>query len=470
MDKPLLEDPPRERFRPEDWGASVAKAPARGVGRTRFFQIVQGLLLFWGMLLAGYLYGGLSVKYDWFPAPQFSEALRTGREIADQLRGTIKFPYFRTDEKRTVIVHQPAAIAPGLRLVNGIGPKGSMFARLVDADGKTLHAWDLDWFRLWPNPDHVPPEDRPHQRPGTDIHGIAIAPNGDLTFNFEHLGLMQVDICGRPKWRLAKLTNHDVFVDEDGNYWTLYADKLKKPLPGLPHIKPPIDYPYVLKLSPDGRVLKRIALFEVLQRNGMTGMLHFGMGSDPRVSDEVLHENNVDVFPRSMAPGLFKPGDIMVSTRNNNTVMVFDQDTLKIVGIVTGRWTRQHDPDFVDGSTITVFDNNNLGRPPDKASSRILQYSFKDGSEKVLFEGNSEHPFYTRIMGKQHRLENGNRLISEPLKGRIFEIDPSGKLVWEYFNHVEPGVLGLLSEGQNIPPSFMSVSRLEELKAQCSAR
>ena len=47
----------------------------------------------------------------------------------------------------------------------------------------------------------------------------------------------------------------------------------------------------------------------------------------------------------------------MISLRNVSTVLVFDPDDLKIRYSITGRFVRQHDPDFVDNNTISVFDN-----------------------------------------------------------------------------------------------------------------
>ena len=58
-------------------------------------------------------------------------------------------------------------------------------------------------------------------------------------------------------------------------------------------------------------------------------------------------------------------------------------------------------------------------------------------------------------------------LITESTKGRAFEIDPNGKLVWEYFNVVDKGLLAVLNEAQRLP-SFFTRSFFEEGRRTCS--
>ena len=44
--------------------------------------------------------------------------------------------------------------------------------------------------------------------------------------------------------------------------------------------------------------------------------------------------------------------------------------------------------------------------------------------------------FYARIISGMQRLPNGNTLINEGTEGRFFEVNPAGKIVWEYINPV----------------------------------
>lgn len=442
----------------------------RAIARSRLLPV---LLAVWGIASISFLYGFFSKAHNIFPSHQVENAALTLRGLLGKAtHAGDPIVYFPSKESRTVIVHEPRAIAPGLTLISGIGAKGALFAKLIDVSGRVVHAWDLDWFKLWPHADYLPADVRPKSRPGTHIHGMVLEPNGDLVFNYEELGMMKVDVCGRPIWRLPRRTHHSIVRDDNGNYWAPELVQSDKPLSTLPNYKPPLFLYSVLEVSPDGHIIREIPMIDLLIRNGYSGLLYTQSTSQfsTAVSDDVLHMNDVDVFPRSMAEGAFKHGDIMVSLRNINTVVVFDPRTLIIKTAIIGRFVRQHDPDFEDGWNISVFDNNNITSDSHYGSSRIASYSVKDGHVGTIFEGTQNYPFYSIIMGKHQRLNNGGILVAEAMKGHIFELSPDKHIVWEYFNQTgNKGMLGLMEDAQRIPASFLSESKLEELTAKCQA-
>lgn len=428
-------------------------------------------LLVWGVAVMAFGYGLAAATYRWFPYPQMMETKSLAATVVSNALGRAHLPYVASGERRTVIRHAGMTPSPGLTLISGVGPKGMLFAKLVDFDGRTVHAWDLDWFRLWSDARHVPDHDRPKQRPGTEVHGMLLSAEGELTFNYEELGTMRVDICGRPKWRLPRITSHSLTEDDEGNIWTIEHIVRTTPDPRLPNLGPPfVDY-NILKLSPQGQVLRAIPLSTVLIRSGYRGLLYMDVNQDAndftKTWGDTLHLNSVEIFPAHLKSDYFRKGDILVSIRNLNGLVVIDPETLLVRKLVIGRFVRQHDPRFLDGSTITVFDNNNVGASPDKASSRLVAYSVKDDTERVLFEGTPAHPFYTYMMGKQRRLANGDFLLTEAVGGRILEVSAGGEPVWEFYNHAGPGLLGLVTGAQRIAPDFLSFERLKALAAQC---
>jgi hypothetical protein len=40
------------------------------------------------------------------------------------------------------------------------------------------------------------------------------------------------------------------------------------------------------------------------------------------------------------------------------------------------------------------------------------------------------------------------------MKGRAFEIDPQGNIVWEYVNILEDGIAGMIDEVQRLPDLY----------------
>jgi hypothetical protein len=106
-----------------------------------------------------------------------------------------------------------------------------------------------------------------------------------------------------------------------------------------------------------------------------------------------------------------------------------------------------------------VVDNNNLAvwikdqSFPDAAGhySRIATVSAATGNVETRYTGTRERPFFTDIMGNHQLLPNGNVLVTESIAGRVFEVDHSGNIVWEYFNVIGDGILGVVNDGQRLP-------------------
>ena len=355
--------------------------------------------------------------------------------------------------------------------MSGLTKEGDIEAKVITREGETLNRWPIDWFDgFWPDPRHIPEEKIPQRRPATHIHGIALLKNGDLLFNLDGLGLVRMDLCGKVVWRLPYQTHHSVHVDETGNIWVAGQKRIRERSPDLPNYRPPFEEYTVLKVTPGGEILREISIFDVLIKNKLQGLLYMSAKyyESTEVSGDTLHMNDVEIFPSYLRPGVFEAGDIMVSLRNIHAVMVFDPETLKIKYLTIGKVVRQHDPDFVDGNRISIFDNNHVAPESQGAQSRIVVVSATNDQMQVIYSGSGEQPFYTDVMGKHQWLPNGNILITESKKGRAFEIDSEGALVWEYFHLVDKGRLALLTEAERLPP-FFTPSFFEDGRRKCAA-
>jgi hypothetical protein len=229
-------------------------------------------------------------------------------------------------------------------------------------------------------------------------------------------------------------------------------------MPDYPAHIPPIRESTIVKVSQSGELLEEWSVFDLLTANNQRALLHMRSSAiSNNISGDSLHLNDVEVFPKHMEEGFFQHGDVMISLRNINTVLVFDPDTKLIKFIKVGEFVRQHDPDFVDGNTIMLFDNNNVGPKSFGQQSRILLVDAPSGEASVYYAGDQTSPFYSHIMGKQQQLDNGHLLITDSVNGRGFEIDANGKIVWEYINIVSDGVVGIVEEIERIPDSYRDV-------------
>ena len=363
--------------------------------------------------------------------------------------------YKKTNFTNKIPTYDESNAYNGLSLITSIVGNNSLSVRVIDMVGLIIHEWNVDWFDIWPDATHIPKVDIPKSRPGTQIHGVLLLDNGDLIFNYSKLGLVRFDICGNVIWKLPYRTHHSIYLDEYNNLWVSGVKYHKNYIPNFPNYKPLFNEPIVLKVSLDGKILNEISILDLLKQNDLQGLLYMSSLDNwsTEVSGDVLHLNDVESFPSYMKEGIFDSGDIMISLRNINTIVIFSEKTKKVKYVSTGGFVRQHDPDFIDGNTISLFDNNNI-TPNDQGKSRILKKSFIDNSFSIYYQGNEDFPFYSDILGKHQWLQNGNLLITEGSKGRAFEIDKNGTVVWEYINLVKDGYIGIMQEAQRLPNYF----------------
>ncbi|MBN4048198.1 aryl-sulfate sulfotransferase [bacterium AH-315-O15] len=187
--------------------------------------------------------------------------------------------------------------------------------------------------------------------------------------------------------------------------------------------------------------------------NGYPGGRRTGVGGAPPPTKgfDYLHMNAASPIPDSAGPTdpRFKPGNIIVSYRYINTLAVVDRETKKIVWKTVGLTIGQHNPHFISDGVpgtghVLVFDNGfvngttNPYRISTREYSRVVEIDPVDTS--IVWEYTAEKSnrpiwtFFSHYISGAQRQSNGNTLICEGSNGRIFEVTPSGEIVWEYVN------------------------------------
>lgn len=108
----------------------------------------------------------------------------------------------------------------------------------------------------------------------------------------------------------------------------------------------------------------------------------------------------------------------------------------------------QHDAHLIakglpGAGNLLVFDNQgSAGFPPARlgifSGSRVLEIDPLTRQIVWQYTGESSGApvwsFHSSFISSARRLPNGNTLIDEGQNGRIFQVTPSGKVVWEYVN------------------------------------
>jgi hypothetical protein len=323
------------------------------------------------------------------------------------------------------------AIASGLTLVTTYWRdfEWRTGAKLIDADGKTLHQWRVDVADIWAQPD----------KRGDYIHGTHLFPNGDLLLNIEYNGVLRMDACGKIVWRSDFVTHHSIAPNADGNFWISGQRTHRNDAEGraslepFKGLQPPVYEGVALLVQPNGKLLEQVSMLGILYANGLQRYL-------PKISKrrqgDIMHLNDIEALSPSLAADypLFEAGDIVVSLKYLHLILVMDPKSGKVKWHDGDTLIEQHDPDFIGNGWIAVFDNNTdfTDRGTILGGSRIIALRPHTGEKKVLYPTAASEPFYTSAGGKWQLLGNGNLLIVEAQAGRVVEAAPDGRTVWDW--------------------------------------
>ena len=126
-------------------------------------------------------------------------------------------------------------------------------------------------------------------------------------------------------------------------------------------------------------------------------------------------------------------GNFLISFRILNTVALVDRQTGRFIWKWgPGQISHQHHPTWLANGHVLLLDNGAHRRG--LSYSRVLEVD-PDTSEIVwMYQGDPQVSFFTHFTGGAERLPHGNTLITEGASGRLFEVTPANRGVWEYIN------------------------------------
>ncbi len=339
-----------------------------------------------------------------------------------------------------VIERDPKATFDGLNLVvSGHAAE----AALVDMHGRTLHRWRYPLRRLWPDLAKDPAMAKLEYWRRAYLY-----PNGDLLGIYEGLGLVKLDARSRVLWAHRGGTHHDLFVTADGSIYTL--DREGKVIPRI-NPRQGVLEDFVTVLDPQGRVRRKISILQAFERSPYAGLLR-------RMEREgdIFHTNTLEVLDGRWASRdpAFRKGNLLISVLKLDTLAILDPERQTIVWARTGEWRRQHQPTFIDGGHLLVFDNTGAG--PER--SRVLELEPATGKVVWQYGGAPGAELFSKTLGSCQRLPNGNTLITESENGHALEVTRDKRVVWELYNPHRAGERGelvaVLFEVVRLPPGF----------------
>jgi hypothetical protein len=317
---------------------------------------------------------------------------------------------------------------------------------LVNMRGETVHQWHVLFSKVWSAPPHLQGRINDATVYFNDGH---VYPNGDLLALLEGetnlrnpsngYGLVMLDKDSGIRWKYARNCHHDLDVGEDGTVYVLTNEFVEKVPSGLEYLPTPCMVDFVDVISPEGQALKRISLLEAIHGTPYTPLMSMlerpsigegvappGFMDDSRRMD-VLHANSVKVLSRALAPKfpMFREGQLLISLRHLDAIVLLDPNSGKVVWAVRGPWRAQHDPTFLANGHLLLFDNT--GSPQ---SSRVLEYDPATQAFPWVYPDVNRPKFLSPIRGMCQRLANGNTLIVNSVRGECFEVTSSQEIVW----------------------------------------
>lgn len=360
-----------------------------------------------------FLWGALAFKYGWPPKGKINEAADMISEVVSPSDNLLAATPARN--KVPIQTYLPAQVQPGLLLVAlGAGNRDTR-VQVITREGKVLNEWYVRWSDIWRNDEGRWPKIR-RTNTGMFLHGLEILPDASIVTNFEYLSTIRLDACNKLVWKLDNMGHHAVHRAADGTLWVTALDFLDKNPTGYPLHLAPFESYLLQQISEDGKIMRSIPIVDVLRKNDLNGLLYLSSVDTytPAVIGDTMHLNDIETFPENWPSEMFAPGDILMSLRNINTVMVIDPKTLKVKWRTTGEMLRQHDADFMPGDHISVFDNNNFDSAPEAGppASRIVEFDARTNTKKTVISGAGVEPFFTRTKGVHQRLSNGNILVA----------------------------------------------------------
>ena len=423
------------------------------------------VMFFFSLFTLVYAYGVLSHKYSLFPWPKVRYAVNSAKLVFDEFgmitkRKPSDHLYKSRYEGSGVVRYDSEHMEPGPTLITSFF-ENELQIRLLAADGSVINRWPVSLHRIWENLDHIKPKwSRPTTDWNTTVMGAHLLPDGAVVFSFYMGGLVKIDRCGSVKWKLPMMTHHSVERSPRGSYWvpaTHYVAEESK----YPPIKAPYKIDTIVEVSEEGAVLREVAILDILFKNDMLPILFANNRQfSPNPVLDVVHLNDVEEIPSDFIDSfpLFEAGDLLVSLRHGNMVLVLDPDNEKIKWYQIGPWIQQHDPDWQPDGTISVFDNRYDGSGGKYfGGSKVVSIDPVTSEVNYLYGDQPDQVLYTSIKGNHQVLSNGNVLITESTAGRIIEVTTSGKIVWEYINRYSENEVFEIPNAIRYLPEYLNV-------------
>lgn len=432
----------------------------------KHFDLAQ-IVFYLTLAVAIFMAGGVYMLMRLPPSQLFAEGFRSARTL---IRQQLQVRHDLVEETRYagegVIRYDPAQAHDGYTLIQGLFAEG-VELRLLDMTGDVVRRWAVRFEEIWPDPSHIfPAKNIPVSDFNYHTQGMWALPDGAVVFNVGSYGTVNMDKCGELQWTVDRMTHHSITPNPDGSFWIpvranirdVPEDLMLRDVTPESLIDSLGSYEDRLMLvSPDGTITTEISVLGALLQGDFEHDLFDAWEIDKL---DPTHVNDIEVVTLPLAEKIegVQSGDLLVSIRQLHMLAIMDRHSGRIKWHKTGPWVRQHDPDITESGSIEVFNNGaaHLNQNQFRGSS-IISLNPTTSETEALYPASENEHFFSSIMGTHQLLGNGNRLISESMAGRVFEIDSDGEIVWEYIRPYDSSHAALIESAIRYDLDYFSV-------------
>jgi len=328
-------------------------------------------------------------------------------------------------EKHGIRLYDPEKTYEGYTLVD---PFTSRDVWLMDMKGNYVHRWVMpssprNHGVILPNGHLLYATAEPLP---TDTSDLSVPRIGSWGIG---MGLVEVDWESNVVWKYVdKVQSHSFHRMKNGN--TIFPrvipvpdDMARRLKGGIPKTEDRgiIWTDGLHEVTPDGKIAWEWSAVDHL----LDPDYHTLCPLEPR--GDFTHMNSVEELP---------DGNILVGFRNIDTICIIEKPSGKVIWQWgRGEVSHQHYPTMLDNGNILLFDNG-VHRKNDSLITYSRGVEVNPETNKIEWEYVADPPqsFYAALISGCQRFPNGNTLICEGPRGRVFEVTKDGEKVWEYLN------------------------------------
>jgi len=323
------------------------------------------------------------------------------------------------DNKENIEVKRYQNISKTYRGYTLLSPVGGKEVYLIDMDGKVVQTWKFhneigNYARLLPNSNLLFAV-KISKGPLDDLEGAT----GKI---------IEMDWNGKIIWEYEDpYMHHDFYRAPDGKNILLrwvptpkeFATKIRGGLPGTERAGI-IWSDSLREIDSDGKILWEWFAYDHLD-------------PDMDIICPLCYRND---WTHATSLSVNADGDILLSLMKTNNVVVVNKKTSNI----DWRWGgflklgHPHDALWLDRENVMVLGCGGHIAATDVGESEILWINMRSNSIAWEFKEKNTCDFYSSCKANFQRLANNNTLVSEGDTGRIFEIEDSREIVWEFIS------------------------------------